>query len=65
MRFKPRGFSNRGIDASVVPNGTYFTNGAWLPEIGYQADRGSPFCPTPWHGGSLVTRNPLSGATSN
>ena len=37
--FKPRGFPNRGIDASVVANGTYFTNDAWLPAIGYQADR--------------------------
>jgi ABC-type transport system involved in multi-copper enzyme maturation permease subunit len=39
VHFKPRGFSNRGVDASVVANGTYFTNDAWLPAIGYQADR--------------------------
>ncbi|MBI4904048.1 MAG: ABC transporter permease [Acidobacteria bacterium] len=39
VHFKPRGFSNRGMDASVVANGTYFTNDAWLPAIGYQADR--------------------------
>ena len=39
VQFKPRGFPNRGIDASVVANGTYFTNDAWLPAIGYQADR--------------------------
>ena len=31
VRFEPRGFSNGGIDASVVSNGTYFTNQAWLP----------------------------------
>jgi ABC-2 type transport system permease protein len=39
VRFKPRGFSNRGIDPSVVGNGTYFTNRMWLPAIGYQMDR--------------------------
>lgn len=39
VQFKPRGFSNRGFDAAVVANGTYFTNEAWLPAIGYQADR--------------------------
>lgn len=39
VHFKPRGFPNRGIDASVVANGSYFTNDAWLPAIGYQADR--------------------------
>ena len=39
VRFKPRGFSNAGIDPSVVANGTYFRTSAWLPAIGYQADR--------------------------
>ena len=39
VHFKPRGFRNRGMDASVVANGTYFTNDAWLPAIGYQVDR--------------------------
>ena len=39
VRFEPRGFSNAGLDASVVSNGTYFTNGAWLPAIGYQPER--------------------------
>lgn len=39
VRFAPRGFSNAGLDASVVSNGTYFTNGAWLPAIGYQLER--------------------------
>ncbi len=39
VHFKPHGFTNRGMDASVVANGTYFTNDAWLPAIGYQADR--------------------------
>jgi ABC-2 type transport system permease protein len=39
VHFKPRGFPNRGIDASVVANGTYVTNEEWLPAIGYQADR--------------------------
>ncbi|HWM89412.1 MAG TPA: M1 family aminopeptidase [Thermoanaerobaculia bacterium] len=35
----PRGFSNGGVDASVVPNGTYFTEDKWLPAIGYQPGR--------------------------
>lgn len=39
VRFEPRGFSNAGLDASVVLNGTYFTNAAWLPAIGYQPER--------------------------
>jgi ABC-2 type transport system permease protein len=34
-----RGFPNRGVDASVVPNGTYFVQQEWLPAIGYQSDR--------------------------
>ena len=33
------GFPNRGIDASVAANGTYFTNQEWLPGIGYDAER--------------------------
>lgn len=42
VRFQPRGFSNDGglpVDASVVANGTFFTNQDWLPAIGYQASR--------------------------
>ena len=39
VEFKPRGFANGGIDASVVANGTYFTNLNWLPAIGYQSNR--------------------------
>lgn len=39
VHFRPRGFPNRGIDASVVANGTYFTKEEWLPAIVYQADR--------------------------
>lgn len=35
----PRGFPHRGIDASVVPNGTWFEQHDWLPAIGYQSDR--------------------------
>ena len=35
----PRGFLNRGVDASVVANGTYFTNRDWLPTVGYQRTR--------------------------
>ncbi|WP_309893777.1 M1 family aminopeptidase [Archangium sp.] len=39
VRFQPRGFSNQGIDASVVTNGSYFQHREWLPAIGYQEDR--------------------------
>jgi hypothetical protein len=36
VHFESRGFGNSGADASVVANGTYFTNTNWLPAIGYQ-----------------------------
>ena len=39
VRFARRGFHNSGVDASVVANGTYFTNQDWLPGIGYQPRR--------------------------
>jgi ABC-2 type transport system permease protein len=39
LRFEASGFSNGGLDSSVVSNGAYFTNGAWLPGIGYQPER--------------------------
>jgi hypothetical protein len=35
---EPHGFRENGVDASVVRNGTFFTN-AMLPAIGYQRDR--------------------------
>lgn len=38
LNVEPKGFSESGVDASVVENGTYFTN-AWLPGIGYQETR--------------------------
>jgi ABC-2 type transport system permease protein len=34
-----RGFRNRGIDPSVVANGSSFTSSAWFPFIGYQRMR--------------------------
>jgi ABC-2 type transport system permease protein len=39
VRVESRGFSNRGVDPSVVANGTYFTNAAWFPFVGYQRQR--------------------------
>lgn len=39
VQVKAHGFSNSGDDASVVANGTYFTNQAMLPAIGYQRNR--------------------------
>jgi ABC-2 type transport system permease protein len=38
MHVKRKGFRESGADASVIPNGTNFTN-AWLPHIGYQTSR--------------------------
>ncbi len=35
---EPHGFRESGVDASVVANGTFFTN-IWLPSIGYQKNR--------------------------
>ena len=39
VHVEPHGFRNSGVDASVVANGTYFTNRDWLPAIGYQRSR--------------------------
>ena len=39
VQFKPRGFPNSGIDASIASNGAYFTNQEWLPGVGYDAER--------------------------
>jgi ABC-2 type transport system permease protein len=38
VRFEPRGFPRYDIDASVVPNGTFFGS-EWLPRVGYQRGR--------------------------
>ncbi|MFP2903976.1 M1 family aminopeptidase [Pyxidicoccus sp. 3LFB2] len=39
LRFAPRGFTARGVDASVSANGTYFVKADWLPSLGYQRGR--------------------------
>ncbi|OJT26045.1 hypothetical protein BO221_09440 [Archangium sp. Cb G35] len=39
VHVEQRGFGNRGVDPSVVANGTSFTNGVWFPSIGYQRHR--------------------------
>ncbi len=39
VNVEPHGFTNDGADASVVANGTHFTNRNWLPAIGYQRNR--------------------------
>ena len=38
LQYAPRGFTERGLDPSVVPNGTSFSS-TWLPAIGYQSSR--------------------------
>ncbi|HEX2095104.1 MAG TPA: hypothetical protein VHG28_22075 [Longimicrobiaceae bacterium] len=39
VHIESRGFRESGADASVVANGTYFTNGNGFPAIGYQQSR--------------------------
>ena len=43
MRFripiKSNGFSNNGVDAAVVANGSHIDSNAWMPVIGYDDDR--------------------------
>ncbi|HEU4881646.1 MAG TPA: M1 family aminopeptidase [Longimicrobium sp.] len=39
VRFRPRGFTNGGVDASVSANGTFVSPGRWMPAIGYQPGR--------------------------
>jgi ABC-2 type transport system permease protein len=39
VRVAPHGFRNDGADASIVQNGSHFTNRGWLPAIGYQRNR--------------------------
>lgn len=39
VRFKPRGFTNSGIDPAVAANGTFFEGQKWLPAMGYQPSR--------------------------
>jgi hypothetical protein len=38
-RFKPRGFTNDGIDPAVAANATFFEGQDWLPALGYQQSR--------------------------
>ncbi|MBC5991464.1 ABC transporter permease/M1 family aminopeptidase [Pontibacter cellulosilyticus] len=39
VQYHVKGFPHKGIDASVIQNGTYFINYDLLPAIGYQAMR--------------------------
>ncbi len=39
VRFKRVGFTNNGIETSVINNGSYFQSSDWLPAIGYQESR--------------------------
>jgi ABC-2 type transport system permease protein len=38
IHIKPRGFSNNGVDASIVANGSHITSD-WMPVIGYHENR--------------------------
>lgn len=39
VHFKPSGFPNRRTDTLDIANSIFLTSDAWLPAIGYQADR--------------------------
>jgi ABC-2 type transport system permease protein len=39
VHFEPKGFTNGGAEESVIENGTYFTSGESLLDIGYQRQR--------------------------
>ncbi|HEX6575956.1 MAG TPA: M1 family aminopeptidase [Gemmatimonadaceae bacterium] len=39
VEFTPNGFTNDGVDQSVVENGTFIDGLDWLPDIGYQRHR--------------------------
>jgi ABC-2 type transport system permease protein len=39
VQVKSRGFSNGGASPWVMEGGSFFTNRAWFPSIGYQRDR--------------------------
>ncbi|MBF8965261.1 ABC transporter permease [Pontibacter sp. FD36] len=39
IQYMPKGFARKGADYAVTANGSYFLNHAWLPAIGYQANR--------------------------
>jgi ABC-2 type transport system permease protein len=39
VRYAPIGFRESGVEASVMPNGTYVMIQNWLPSIGYKQDR--------------------------
>jgi ABC-2 type transport system permease protein len=39
VRFAPRGFPDRGVDASVAARATYAPVSAWVPAVGYQRNR--------------------------
>jgi len=39
LHSEPHGFGNRRTDALVVQNGSYITNEAWMPALGYRLER--------------------------
>jgi ABC-type transport system involved in multi-copper enzyme maturation permease subunit len=39
VHVEPRGFRNNGVNPFMTANISFFKSKAWLPEIGYQADR--------------------------
>lgn len=39
VHHKSHGFTNNGVDVSVIENGSYFINYDWLPGIGYNSYR--------------------------
>lgn len=39
IQIKPDGFTNEGVDVSVVANGSHIDSNEWMPVIGYDDDR--------------------------
>ncbi|HEV2802799.1 MAG TPA: hypothetical protein VGW12_20170 [Pyrinomonadaceae bacterium] len=54
----PHGFGNRRTDALVVQNGSYITDEAWMPALGYQLER-ELTDPSERRARGLVERSPI------
>jgi ABC-type transport system involved in multi-copper enzyme maturation permease subunit len=58
LHSEPHGFGNRRDDALVVQNGSYITNEAWMPTIGYQLER-ELTDPSERRARGLIERSPI------
>jgi ABC-type transport system involved in multi-copper enzyme maturation permease subunit len=58
LRSEPHGFGNRRADALIVQNGSYITNEAWMPALGYRIER-ELTDPSERRAQGLVERSPI------